>query len=57
MSTSATPRKSSIDPSVTTNGCTPMRAITAPCPTPMTIASTMAMVTAGTMPNPCIIVR
>ena len=31
MSTSATPRKSSIDPSVTTNGWTPRRAMTAPC--------------------------
>ncbi len=36
VSTSAMPRKSSIDPSVTTNGCTPRRAITRPWATPIT---------------------
>ena len=55
--TSANPRSSSIEPSVTTNGCTPSQVITRPCARPMNSDSPMADATAAPMPNPAYMVR
>ena len=57
VSTSATPRSSSIEPSVTTKGGILKRAMIVPCAKPTTSAIASAIATAAPMPKPPYIAR